>query len=87
MSFTEKLFLAFDVEVFQTEEIELAERKALETNGNLYCWKTSGESNWLEKGLSISDVYAVVVLPSELPEQIDMLDDHPDEDEGNTEVD
>ncbi len=81
MSIKEKLFLAFDVEVFNMEEINMAEEKAAATGGELYCWKTSGLENWLEKGLSRTDVFGIVVLPANLPEQIDMLDDEDDEDD------
>jgi len=75
MSFKQTIYLSFDVEFFNTEEITEAEQKALETNGELYCWKTSGESNWLERGLSLSDVLGLVILPRKFPEQIDMPDD------------
>lgn len=78
MSLKQTICLEFDVEVFTTEEIAQAEQKALETNGDLYCWKATGISNWLEKGLSISDVLAIVVLPKEFPEQIEMPDDEDD---------
>lgn len=80
MSIKQTIYLAFEVEIFDTEEICKAERKTLETNGALYCWKTSGNSNWLEKGLSFSDVLGVIVLPNNLPEQIEMLDDEETED-------
>jgi hypothetical protein len=75
MSLKQTIYLAFDVEFFNIEEIDKAEQSAIEINGELYCWKTIGSSNWLEKGLSISDVLGIVILPRSLPEQIDMLDD------------
>lgn len=75
MSLKQTIYLAFDVEVFNTEEIDKAEQTAIEKNGELYCWKTIGVSNWLEKGLSFSDVLGIVILPRDLPEQIDILDD------------
>ncbi|HVU08917.1 MAG TPA: hypothetical protein VHG89_10275 [Verrucomicrobiae bacterium] len=56
---------------------ELAQVRALakKENAILYCWKTTNISNWLEKGISISDVLGIVVLPKGLPEQIDLPDD------------
>jgi hypothetical protein len=75
MSIVQSVYLKFDVVLFDTEEVVEARRLASESGGVLYCWKTSGISNWLEKGLSMSDVLAIVVLPNGLPEQIDMLDD------------
>ena len=75
MSIKQSIYLNFDVVIFNTDEVEDARQLAKELNGVLYCWKTSGISNWLEKGLSMSDVLGIVVLPTGLPEQIDMLDD------------
>ena len=75
MSIKQSLYLNFDLEVFNTDEVDEAQQAARESSGVLYCWKTSGNSNWLEKGLSVSDVLGVVVLPQGLPEQIDMPDD------------
>jgi hypothetical protein len=75
MSIKQTLYLAFETEVFNTEEISQAEKLVTETNGEIYCWKTSGNSNWLEKGLSLSDVLGIVILPRNLPDYIDMLDD------------
>lgn len=75
MSIKQTLYLAFETECFNTEELSQAKKHATETNGEIYCWKTSGISNWLEKGISISDVLGIVVLPQNLPEYIDMLDD------------
>ncbi len=75
MSIKQSLYLNFDLEVFNTDEVDEAQQAARELSSVLYCWKTSGNSNWLEKGLSISDVLGVVVLPQGLPEQIDMPDD------------
>lgn len=81
MSLKQTLHLAFETEVFNTEELSQAEKLAAETNGEIYCWKTSGVSNWLEKGLSISDVLGLVILPRNLPDYIDMLDDEMLDDE------
>jgi len=67
--------IPLDLELFQLEEALQAEKLAEETNSQIYCWKTIGRSNWLERGLSISDVLGLVVLPKGLPDLIDMLDD------------
>lgn len=75
MSINQTLYLKFDLQVFNIEEIDEARRSAIDSNGVLYCWKTSGDSNWLEKGLSVTDVLGIVVLPQRLENQIDMLDD------------
>jgi len=75
MSIKQTLYLAFETDVFNIEELSQAEKLAAETNGKIYCWKTSGNSNWLEEGISISDVLGVVVLPQKLSEYIDMIDD------------
>lgn len=75
MSFKQTLYIGFDFDVFDTEEIEDARTLAARTKDSLYCWKTSGNSNWLEKGLSMTDVFGVVVLPQGLPKQIEMPDD------------
>jgi hypothetical protein len=75
MSIKQSLYLKFDAAVFNTDEASEARHLASESNGVLYCWKTSGNSNWLEKGLSLSDVLGIVVLPRGLPQQIDMPDD------------
>lgn len=75
MSVKQSLYLNFDLEVFNTDELDKAQQAATKSSGVLYCWKTVENSNWLEKGLSISDVLGIVVLPQGLPEQIDMPDD------------
>ncbi len=75
MSIRQTLYLAFETEVFDTAEVREAEEFAVSTNGELFCWKTSGLSNWLEKGLSRSDVLGIVVLPRHLPDYIEMPDD------------
>lgn len=75
MSFKQTLYIGFDFDVFNTEEVEDARKMAAKSAGSLYCWKTSGNSNWLEKGLSMTDVFGIVVLPQGLPKQIDMPDD------------
>ncbi len=45
----------------------------------LYCWKTTCNSNWLEKGFSVADVLAIVVLPQGLPDKICMPNDEKEE--------
>jgi len=75
MSIKQSLYLNFDLEVFNTDELSEAQNAARESDSVLYCWKTTGTSNWLEKGLSVSDVLGIVVLPQGLPTQIDMPDD------------
>ena len=81
MSIEVSLYLKFDLSVFNTDEVDDARQLAARTDGELYCWKTAGVSNWLDKGLSIADVLGIVVLPRGLPEQIDMLDDEEIDDE------
>ena len=80
MSMKSTLFLQLELEIFQIEEIAQAERKAKESDSQLYSWKTSGDENWLERGLSITDVLGIVILPQGLPDVIDMPDDASTED-------
>lgn len=75
MSMKQRVYLSLEVVVFNTDEVKEPRQLASESNGVLYCWKTCGVFNWLEKGLSASDVLGVVVLPRGLPQQIDMPDD------------
>ena len=72
MSIKQSLYLNFDLELFNTEELTKAQKLAKESNGVLYCWKTTCNSNWLEKGLSVVDVLGIVVLPQGLPNYIEM---------------
>lgn len=65
----------FEFETFELEQAGQAEQLAAETNGAVYSWKTTGSSNWLEKGLSIVDVLGITVLPKDAPEWIDLPDD------------
>ncbi|MEP6894078.1 MAG: hypothetical protein ABI986_00590 [Chloroflexota bacterium] len=65
----------FEFEFFQIEELKNAEQFAEEINGSIYSWKTTGLSNWLERGVSIVDVLGITVLPSGLPDSIDLPDD------------
>jgi hypothetical protein len=65
----------FEFEFFEFEELKSAEQYAEKNNGLVYSWKTIGYSNWLEKGLSVTDVLGLAVLPSDLPDWIDLPDD------------
>ena len=75
------LGIRLDLEVFQIEEIHEVERLAESSNRNFYCWKTSGQSNWLEQGFSICDVLGLTLLPKGLPDYIEMADDPPEMDD------
>lgn len=79
MSMKVTLTIQLDLEMFQIEEANQAEQKAQELNSCLYSWKTSGDENWLERGLSVTDVLGIVVLPHGLPDVIDMPDDSDDD--------
>lgn len=74
---SQKLSFALDLklELFQLEELPRARALAESANGVLYCWKTTGIFNWLEKGISLCDVLGIVILPKDLPEQIDLPND------------
>ncbi len=72
------LLIDLDTHFFERDEVEEAESLAQSTNGAIYSWKTVGRSNWLEGGYSCIDVLGIVVLPSSLPEYIDMPDDPPE---------
>ncbi len=61
--------------LYDLEEAVQAQRAAREASGEIYCWKTSGKYNWLERGLSVADVLGLVILPRGLPEYMDMPDD------------
>lgn len=61
--------------LYQIEEWKDAVLMAESTNQIVYSYKTIGRSNWFEKGLSISDVMGLVVLPNGLPDVIDLPDD------------
>ncbi|MFZ5858562.1 MAG: hypothetical protein ACOYZ6_17175 [Chloroflexota bacterium] len=65
----------FEFETFELEQARDAIQLATETKGSVYSWKTIGNSNWLEKGLSITDVLAITVLPKGFPESLDLPDD------------
>jgi len=75
-----KVFLSADIEFefFQIEELKNAQIFAENIGGQIYSWKTIGNSNWLEKELSIADVLGIVVLPNGLPDLIDLPQDTDD---------
>ncbi len=73
------LSLQLDLEMFHLEEVEQSEQRAEASNSLLYSWKTSGNENWLERGLSLTDVLGIIVLPQELPDVIEMPDDTEDD--------
>jgi len=75
MSMALTLDFALPVVLYDLGEAGRASLLAHQVEGQLYCWKTTGRSNWLARGLSIADVLGVVVLPKGLPECIDMPDD------------
>jgi hypothetical protein len=64
-----------ETEFFHLENAIDAERIATKTGGQVYCWKTAGKSNWLEKRFSIVDVLGLVVMPRGLSDFIEMPDD------------
>ncbi len=70
-----------DVEFFDTLDAEKAEDLAKRENGEVYSWKTTGRSNWLEHGYRLVDVAGLVVLPGRLPDNIQMTDDDLEEDD------
>ena len=65
----------YEFEFFQIEELENAKQYADKADGSIYSWKTTGNSNWLEKRFSVVDVLGLVVLPKNLPDWIDLPDD------------
>ena len=69
------LELLLPLKVFEIYEKAELERYAEETGGEIYTWQTLCIKNWLQKGFHIIDELGYVVLPKDLPEQIDMCDD------------
>lgn len=65
----------YEFEFFQIEELESVKKYADKVGSSIYSWKTTGKSNWLEKGLSVVDVLGLVTLPKDLPDWIDLPDD------------
>jgi hypothetical protein len=78
MAMSMTLEMQLDVTLFQLEEAEEAESLAERSGSVVYCWKTTGRWNWLERGFSCVDVLGLVVLPAGLPSTIDMPDDEPE---------
>jgi hypothetical protein len=66
---------ALEFEFYELENAKKAEQFAESIEGEVYSWKTSGYSNWLEKRMSITDVLGLAVLPKGLPDWIDLPDD------------
>lgn len=67
------------VDMFDTIDFEKADDTAKRLNGTVYSWKTTGKSNWLEKGYRSVDTIGLAILPAVLPESIEMLDDEAEE--------
>lgn len=65
----------FEFEFFEIEDLETAKQYAKEINGSIYSWKTTGNSNWLEKKLSVVDILGLAVIPKNLPNWIDLPND------------
>ncbi|MEK7681897.1 MAG: hypothetical protein AAB369_03625 [Chloroflexota bacterium] len=70
-----------ETELFQLEEHKKAAVFAHRLPGVVYTWKTTGRSNWLERGMSLVDSMGLVVLPAQLPAFIEMPDDQLDEED------
>lgn len=73
-----KLLIEVETPMFHTTQPQEAQEYAKEHGGAVYTWKTTGNTNWLEKGFAKSDTLALVVLPEQLPETLDMPDDDPE---------
>lgn len=69
------LDISLPVTLYDLEQHADAEACAESSGGQVFSWKTTGRSNWLEKGFSVVDVLALVVLPAGLPDTIDMPQD------------
>lgn len=69
------LEVTVETELFQLEEHQEATALAHRLPGVIYTWKTTGRSNWLERGMSCVDSLGLVVLPAQLPAHIEMPDD------------
>jgi len=53
---SEPFVFDFGMKRFQLEDWKEVVSMANSSNQEVYCWKTIGIENWLEKGLSISNV-------------------------------
>ena len=74
------LDIHLDVEGFETSEYRKAVEYAEKTNGEVFSWKNTCRSNWLERGPSRVDTGILVVVPKTLPDHVDMCDDLPEDD-------
>lgn len=72
------LSLNLKLELYPLEQARFAEMLAAVQGEEVYCWKTVGRSNWLERRFSIADILGYVILPAGLPETIPMPDDPPE---------
>ncbi len=59
----------------ELQDLPKVARTSLKFERAIYFWKTTGVSNWLEKGASVSDVLGFVILPNGLPDLIELPDD------------
>ncbi len=77
----ESFVFDFGMNWYQLEDWRTAIKDGRKVGKRVYCWKSIGVENWLEKGWSISDVFCLVLLPKGLPRYIDLPDDELKEDE------
>lgn len=75
----ESFIFDFRMKWYYLEQWREVLAKANSSNQEVYSWKSIGIENWLEKGLSISDVLCIVILNKELPDYIDLPDDESDD--------
>jgi hypothetical protein len=61
--------------LYELEDLPRVARMFGNSEVSIYCWKTTGVSNWLERGASVSDVLGFVILPNGLPDLIELPDD------------
>lgn len=76
---SDSLIFDFGMKWYYLEQWREVLAKANSSNREVYTWKSIGIANWLEKGLSISDVLCLVILNKELPDYIDLPDDESDD--------
>jgi hypothetical protein len=72
---TTTIWLGLETELFELEDHRVAHDVAQRSGGCVYTYKTSGRSNWLDRGASPVDSLGLVVLPAGLPQTIQMPDD------------
>ena len=70
--------LLLPLKLYQIEELGRVKERLNQTGGCVYTWKTTGRSNWFERGLSIVDSLGVVILPEGIPAVIELPDDPAD---------